>query len=86
MNLQLQKEKEENVQEGHERILEETNIQLKKVKVKLENSAKIIYNILPQANIIEDQGHRLECFTLPKRRMDASLVESEGETSKVEPY
>lgn len=45
-----------------------------------------LHSSLSQATTIEDQVQRPECFTRPERKLDAWLVESEGETSKVEPY
>ena len=77
--LQLQKEKEENIQEGQQKILEEVELQLEVVHVKYDG-------IISKARENKDQPQRLDHIIVSVKRDGHMSVYNRGKLSKVEPY
>jgi chromosome segregation ATPase len=79
ITLQLQKEKEDKIQEGHQKILEEVELHLENVHVK--------YNgIISKARVIKDQAKRIEDVIVSGKKTDVMGVQNEGKPSHVKPY
>jgi hypothetical protein len=53
VTLQIQKEKEDNIQEGHQNILKEVEVHLEDVHTKYDG-------IISKARLIKDQENRIE--------------------------
>jgi hypothetical protein len=79
ITLQLQKEKEDKIQEGHHKIIEEVELQLENVKVKYDG-------IISKVGSIEDQAQRIEDVIVSENKMDDMGVKNEGKPSHVKPY
>jgi hypothetical protein len=67
VTLQLQKEKEDNIQEGHQKILEKVELHLKDVHVKDDG-------IISKDRIIKDQEKRIEDVIFSKNNIDEMSV------------
>jgi hypothetical protein len=79
VTLQLQKEKEDKIQEGHQKILEEVEIHLEDVHAK--------YNgIISKDKVIKDQENRIEDAIFSEKKIDEMHVQSEGKPSNVKLY
>jgi hypothetical protein len=79
VTLQLQKEKEDKIQEGHQKILEEVELHLEDVHVKYDG-------IISKDREIKDQTMRIEDSIVSKKNIDEMHVQSEGKLSNVKPY
>jgi hypothetical protein len=79
VTLQLQKEKEDKIQEGHHKILEEFEVHLEDVHVKYDG-------IISNTRVIKDQARRIEDSLVSKKNIDEMGVQSEGKSSNVKPY
>jgi hypothetical protein len=71
VTLQLQKEKEENIQEGHQKILEEVERHLEDVHAKYDH-------IISKDRVIKDQEKRIEDAIVYENKIDEMHVKSEG--------
>jgi hypothetical protein len=74
--LQLQREKEDNIQEGHQKILE---LHLEDVHAKYDD-------IISKDRVIKCQAKRIEDVIVSKKNIDEMHVQSEGKLSSVKPY
>jgi hypothetical protein len=79
IKLQLQKEKEENIQEGQHKILEEVELHLEDVHAKYDG-------IISNARIIKDQEKMIEDSIVVEKKIDEMHVQSEGRPSNVKSY
>jgi predicted Zn-dependent protease with MMP-like domain len=77
--LQLQKEKEDKTQEGHQEILEEVELHLEDVHGKYDG-------IISNTRVIKDQVKRIEDASVYKNNIDETFVQSEEKLSNVKPY
>jgi hypothetical protein len=76
--LQLQKEKEDKIQEGHQKILEEVELHLEDVHAKCDG-------IISKARVIKDRAKRIEDTIVSEKKIDEMHVQSEGKLSTVKP-
>jgi hypothetical protein len=65
--LQLQKEKEDNIQEGHQKIHEEVELNLEDVHAKYDG-------IISKARVIKDQAKRIEDTIVSEKKIDEMHV------------
>jgi hypothetical protein len=79
VTLQLQKEKEDKIQEGHQKILEEVELHLEDVHAKYDG-------IISKARVIKDQAKRIEDSIVSEKKIDEMGVQSEEKPSNVKPY
>jgi hypothetical protein len=79
VTLQLQKEKEDRIQQGHQKILEEVELHLENVHTKYDG-------IISKTRLIKDQTKRIDDAIVSKNNIDEMHVESEGKSSDVKPY
>jgi hypothetical protein len=63
ITIQLQKEKEDKIQEGHQKILKEVELHLEDVHVKYDG-------IISKARVIKDQAKRIEDSIVSEKKMD----------------
>ena len=77
--LQLQKEKEDKIQEGRDKMLEEVVLHLDDVHAKYDG-------IISKARVIKDQAKRIEDSIVSEKEIDETCVQSEEKTSNVKPY
>jgi hypothetical protein len=79
VTLQLQKEKKEILQEGHQKILEEVELHLEDVHAQHDG-------IISKARVIKDQEKRIEDAIFSKNKIAEMGVQSEEKSSNVKPY
>jgi L-rhamnose mutarotase len=79
ITLQLQKEKEDKIQERHQKILEEVELHLKDVHVKYDG-------ILSKDRVIKYQAKRIEDSNVSENNIYEMGVKSEGKLENMKPY
>jgi hypothetical protein len=79
ITLQPQKEKEDKIQEGKHKILEEVELHLKDVHAKYDG-------IIPKAREINDQENKIEDSIVSKNKIDEMGVQNEEKPSNFKPY
>ena len=79
INPKLLKEKEYNIQEGHQKILEAIELHLEDVHAKYDG-------IISKASVIDDQAQRIEDDIIFEKKTKDMVVHKEGNPSKVKPY
>jgi len=79
ITLELQKEKEDKIQEGHQEILEEVETHLEDVHVK-HNA------IISNAGVIKYKEKRIDDAIVFENKIDEMHVQSEGKPSNVKLY
>jgi hypothetical protein len=79
VTLKIQKEKEDKIQEGHQKILEEFEFHLEDVRAKCDG-------IISKARVIKDQAKRIEDVIVYENKIDEMGVRSDENTSNVKPY
>ena len=79
VTLQLQKEKEDKIQEGQHKILEEFELHLEDVHAKYDG-------IISKARVIKDQAKKIEDFIVFEKKIDEMGVKNEEKTSNIKPY
>jgi hypothetical protein len=79
VTLQLQKEKEDKIQEGHQKILEEVELHQEDVHTKYDV-------IISKARVIKDQTKWIEDYIVSEKKIDDKGVQSEEKMSNVKPY
>jgi hypothetical protein len=79
VTLQLQKEKEENIQEGHQKIIEKVELHLEEVHAKYDG-------IISKARVIKDQAKRIYNSIVSEKKIDEMGVQNEEKLSNVKPY
>jgi hypothetical protein len=77
--VQLKKEKEDKIQEGHQKIVEEVELYIEDLHAKYDG---IIFN----DRVIKDQEKRIEDFIVSEKNIDEMGVQSEEKSSNVKPY
>jgi hypothetical protein len=71
VTLQLEKEKEDNIQEGHQKIHEEVELHIEDVHVKYGG-------IISKARVIKYQAKRIEDGISTEKKIDEMHVQSEA--------
>jgi hypothetical protein len=79
VTLQLQKEKQNKIQEGHQKILEEVELHLEDVHAKYDG-------IISKARIIKDQAKRRDDSIVCEKKIDEMGVQNEEKPSNEKPY
>jgi hypothetical protein len=79
VTLQLQKVKEEKLQEGHQKTVEEIGLHLENVHVKYDG-------IISKARVIKDKTKRIEDIIVSEKKIDEMDVKNEGKPLNVKPY
>jgi hypothetical protein len=79
ITLQLQKDKEDNIQEGQWKILEEVELHLEDVHDKYDG-------IISKSRVIKDQAKMIEDSIVIEKKIDEMHVQSEGKPSNVKLY
>jgi hypothetical protein len=79
VTLQLQKVKEDKLQEGHQKTLEEIGLHLENVHVKYDG-------IISKARVIRDKTKRIEDIIVSEKKIDEMDVKNEGKPLNVKPY
>jgi arginine/glutamate-rich protein 1 len=79
VTLQLQKEKEDKIQEGHHKIHEEVEFHLEDVHAKYDG-------IISKARTIKEKSRKIEDSIVSENNLDEIHRQSEEKPSKVEPY
>jgi hypothetical protein len=75
----FKRKKEDNIQEGHQNILEEVELHLEDVHAKYDG-------IISKARVIEYQAKRIEDSIFFENKIDEMGVLSEEKMSNVKPY
>ena len=79
ITIQLQKEKEDKIQEGQQKILEEVELQLEDVRAKYDR-------IISKARVIKEQAQKIEDGIASKNKIVDIVVQTERNPSKENPY
>jgi len=79
VTLCLQKEKKDNIQEGHQNILEEVKLHQENVHAKYDG-------IISKARVIKDQAKMIKDAIVFENKMDEMRVKNEEKPSNVKPY
>jgi hypothetical protein len=79
VTLQLQKEKEDKIEEGQQKILQEVEIYLEDVHAKYDG-------IISKARTIKEQQRKIEDYIVSKNNVDEMHVYNEEKPSNVKPY
>jgi hypothetical protein len=66
ITIRLLKDKEDEIQDGHQKIIEEVEFQLKNLKVKYDR-------IISKVSSIKNQAQRIEYVTISKKKTNGSM-------------
>jgi hypothetical protein len=79
VTLQLQREKEYKIQEGHQNILEEFEVHQEDVHAKYDG-------IISKTRVIKYQSKRIEDDIVSQKKINEMCVQNKGKPSYVKPY
>jgi hypothetical protein len=79
VTLHLQKEKQDKIQEGYQKMLEEVELHLEDVHAKYDG-------IISKSRVIKDQAKRIEDSIVYEKKIDEMGVQNEEKPSNLKPY